>query len=388
MANTIQTCRRTGKVVSCSLSADAARAAFARRTGSSTTRSTSNSKEMARPRQVQQVPRSSTTIPHQQTVPQKVPASTATANTSHTNNEPPQRPSISQHQAAPQRAPQRKIAKKMPRQQSKKNKRKDREKSDNPDSPPLLKQIKKLQKQPENVLQKAPFTKLIRELMHEGDPDSRITAEALEAIQIDTEAFLTSVLEDANLAAIHRDRITVLPKDVDLIIKVNPAYKILGEPDVSMEVEKSYRDKDAFQSKPDGWYAESDEVTGWKRLCKETCKKPGVSRAGARAGAKTSGPNSKENETEGEEGDEEDSEYENGDKQDEESGDDDEGEAQDKDSNHEGEEDIENESMEKDKDSDEGEEEGGDTDAGGEENDGEGDDENRDGDVDGNDDED
>lgn len=47
--------------------------------------------------------------------------------------------------------------------------------------------------------------------------DFRIQSKALEALQEAAEAFLIRFLEDTNLCAIHARRVTIFPKDMNLV---------------------------------------------------------------------------------------------------------------------------------------------------------------------------
>ena len=42
-----------------------------------------------------------------------------------------------------------------------------------------------------------------------------------------TEAFFVRLFSDANLCAIHGKRVTVMPKDINLVLKVNDQYDTL-----------------------------------------------------------------------------------------------------------------------------------------------------------------
>lgn len=83
-----------------------------------------------------------------------------------------------------------------------------------------IKEIKKYQKSTELLLRKLPFQRLVRELMQEIKTDVRFTAESLVALQEATESHLVNLFENANLAAIHSDRVTVSPKDIKLARKM------------------------------------------------------------------------------------------------------------------------------------------------------------------------
>ena len=52
------------------------------------------------------------------------------------------------------------------------------------------------------------------------DSDLRFQAQALIALQESSEAFLTGLFEDANLCAIHANRVTVMKKDMDLARRI------------------------------------------------------------------------------------------------------------------------------------------------------------------------
>jgi histone H3 len=95
-----------------------------------------------------------------------------------------------------------------------------------------LREIRKYQKRTDLLLRKGPFGRLARELAdkilrEKGGTlkagEVRFTQQALLAIQEATEAYLIGVMEDANLAAIHARRQTIMPKDIQL------ARKIRGE---------------------------------------------------------------------------------------------------------------------------------------------------------------
>ena len=47
---------------------------------------------------------------------------------------------------------------------------------------------------------------------------------AVDALQQAAEAFLVSVFEDTNLAAIHAKRVTIMPKDMKLVLYVSSPF--------------------------------------------------------------------------------------------------------------------------------------------------------------------
>jgi histone H3 len=87
-----------------------------------------------------------------------------------------------------------------------------------------LREIRRYQKSDKLLLRKLPFQRLVREVIQvDMGKDLRLTSHALMAIQEAAEAYLVSLFEDCNLAAIHAKRITIMPKDMML------ARRIRGE---------------------------------------------------------------------------------------------------------------------------------------------------------------
>jgi histone H3 len=80
-----------------------------------------------------------------------------------------------------------------------------------------LRQVKKLQKSTELLIAKAPFSRLVREIAESHKAGLRFQSSAVAAIQEATEAFVISLLSDANLTALHANRVTALPRDLQLV---------------------------------------------------------------------------------------------------------------------------------------------------------------------------
>ncbi|OWA52022.1 putative histone H3.3 [Hypsibius exemplaris] len=84
-----------------------------------------------------------------------------------------------------------------------------------------LLEIRKYQNRTEALIPKAPFSRLVREIAQKfGGRDLRFQSAALGALQEAAEFFLTSMFEDANLCAIHGRRVTIMPKDLSLTLKL------------------------------------------------------------------------------------------------------------------------------------------------------------------------
>eukprot|EP00741_Cyanophora_paradoxa_P003973 tig00000743_g3860.t1 len=98
-----------------------------------------------------------------------------------------------------------------------------------------LREIRKYQKTTNPLIPYAPFKRLVQEIGSEiakekneegADPkiELRWTREAIECLREASEMQLIKHFEEANLLAIHRRRITIQPKDIQL------ARRIRGEP--------------------------------------------------------------------------------------------------------------------------------------------------------------
>ena len=86
-----------------------------------------------------------------------------------------------------------------------------------------LREIKRAQRETHQLIQRAPFQRLIRAITIAIDPEIRFQSQALVAIQEASEAYLIGLFEDTNLCAIHANRVTVMKKDMEL------ARRIRGE---------------------------------------------------------------------------------------------------------------------------------------------------------------
>ena len=86
-----------------------------------------------------------------------------------------------------------------------------------------LREIRRYQKSTELVLRKGPFQRLVREVAQDFNPNLKFQSHALMALQEASEAYLVSLMEDTNLCAIHANRVTIMPKDIQL------ARRIRGE---------------------------------------------------------------------------------------------------------------------------------------------------------------
>jgi len=83
-----------------------------------------------------------------------------------------------------------------------------------------LREIRRYQKSTELLIPKAPFMRLVREVTQDFRSDRRFQSHAIMALHEASEAYLTRLFEDANLCAIHGRRVTIMPKDMQLALRI------------------------------------------------------------------------------------------------------------------------------------------------------------------------
>ena len=91
-----------------------------------------------------------------------------------------------------------------------------------------LREIRRYQKSTDLLIRKLPFQRLVREIAQDmkifKEGTARWCGAALLALHESAEAYLVRYLEDSNLAAIHAKRVTIMPKDMQLVKRVNRDY--------------------------------------------------------------------------------------------------------------------------------------------------------------------
>jgi len=86
-----------------------------------------------------------------------------------------------------------------------------------------LREIRRYQKSTDLLIRKLPFQRLVREIANGFKHDLRFQSTAILALQEASESYITSLMEDTNLCAIHANRVTIMPGDMKL------ARRIRGE---------------------------------------------------------------------------------------------------------------------------------------------------------------
>ena len=80
-----------------------------------------------------------------------------------------------------------------------------------------LREIWWFQKSTELLIQKLPFSWLVCEIALEvGKYDLCFQGSTIICLQEAAEAYIVGLMEDANLCAIHANRVTIMPKDIQL----------------------------------------------------------------------------------------------------------------------------------------------------------------------------
>ncbi|KAF8363113.1 hypothetical protein PRIPAC_90036 [Pristionchus pacificus] len=77
-----------------------------------------------------------------------------------------------------------------------------------------LREIRRYQKSVELLIKKAPFERLVREILLDFCPTARIAKDAVEALQEACEAAIIRLLNLTGKNAIHRKSVTIAPKDL------------------------------------------------------------------------------------------------------------------------------------------------------------------------------
>ena len=93
-----------------------------------------------------------------------------------------------------------------------------------------LREIRQYQKSTENLIKRTPFQRLIREISQEyrvcpdgpGTPSVqvRFQSTAIAALQEAAENYIVGLFEDVNLLAIHARRVTIMPRDIRLALRI------------------------------------------------------------------------------------------------------------------------------------------------------------------------
>ena len=85
-----------------------------------------------------------------------------------------------------------------------------------------LREIRRYQKSFDLLLRKLPFQRVVREIAQDHKSELKFQGSSILAMQEAAEAMLVQRLEDTNYCAIHAKRVTIMPKDLQLVQRINP----------------------------------------------------------------------------------------------------------------------------------------------------------------------
>ena len=103
-----------------------------------------------------------------------------------------------------------------------------------------LREIRRHQKSTCLLLRKLCFQRLVREVVQTYKSDVRFQSTAMLALQEASEAYLVGLFDDTNMCAIHARRVTIMPKDMRLAIRIRgPSLRALTRPRVSRRARRA-----------------------------------------------------------------------------------------------------------------------------------------------------
>lgn len=85
-----------------------------------------------------------------------------------------------------------------------------------------LRQVRKLQKSVNNLVPVKPMERMFREISEDIHPGMMYREEALKALHVATEAYLSDILERGLENSIHDNKLTVLPRHVEFERRHDP----------------------------------------------------------------------------------------------------------------------------------------------------------------------
>ena len=83
-----------------------------------------------------------------------------------------------------------------------------------------LRDIRRYQRSTKLLIPKYAFQQLVREVTQEHFAGIRFQHSSLEALQEASEAYLVRLFEDTNLCALHAKRVTIMPRDMQLALRL------------------------------------------------------------------------------------------------------------------------------------------------------------------------
>jgi histone H3 len=87
-----------------------------------------------------------------------------------------------------------------------------------------LQDIRKYQKSTEQCIRRAPFQRLVIEMLEKLGKGLKIQTAALAALQESCESYLINLFEDTNLCCVHAKRVTIMPRDIQLAMRIRGKF--------------------------------------------------------------------------------------------------------------------------------------------------------------------
>ena len=86
-------------------------------------------------------------------------------------------------------------------------------------------EVRYYQQTTENLIPRQSFKRLVREILQDMKPDGRITEEAINVLQAVTEDGMGELFRISQMLAIHRDSVTIQPKDIQMARHTCQSFK-------------------------------------------------------------------------------------------------------------------------------------------------------------------
>jgi histone H3 len=119
-----------------------------------------------------------------------------------------------------------------------------------------LRDIKKLQRVYNHlVLAKSPFEKMIREVLENNGCEAKISKQVFTIMQYYLESYLLDIIHQSNLAALHANRVKMLPEDIDFVLSLDKRTLPL-----KIEVMKELDEEEDEEDEGDEVEEDEDEV--------------------------------------------------------------------------------------------------------------------------------
>ena len=83
-----------------------------------------------------------------------------------------------------------------------------------------LKEIRRYQNSTKLIIPRMSFQRLVREISKDFKLNLRFQSAAIGTLQEATEAYLVGLFEDTNLCCLHANRVTIMPKDIQLAQRI------------------------------------------------------------------------------------------------------------------------------------------------------------------------